>query len=56
MGDRGKQPEVNKRRQQGGGGVVVWDGIMGSNFVGSFRILEFVKLDSQNYCALHSTR
>ena len=40
----GRQPEVNKRRQQGGGGVMVWAEIMGSNVVSPFRILESLKL------------
>ena len=48
----GRQPEVNKRRQQGGEGTMVWAGIMGSNVVGSFRILESVKIDWKNYFAL----
>ena len=37
------------RRQQGGGGVMFWAGIVGSTIVGPFIVEEGVKLNSQNY-------
>ena len=37
------------RRQQGGGGVMFWAGIMGDTLLGPFRVPEGVKLTSQAY-------
>jgi hypothetical protein len=38
------------RRQQGGGGVMIWGGIIGNAFIGPFRIPEGLKLFSATYC------
>lgn len=38
------------RRQQGGGGIMVWAGIINSEFVGPFRVEQGVKINSENYC------
>lgn len=40
------------RRQQGGGGVMIWAGIVGSEIIGPFKVEEGVKLNSDNYCEL----
>lgn len=37
------------RRQQGGGGVMMWAGILGDRLVGPFRVPEGVKITSANY-------
>ena len=37
------------RRQQGGGGVMFWAGIMGSELVGPFKVPEGVKMTSAKY-------
>ncbi|MEM9078998.1 MAG: transposase [Bacteroidota bacterium] len=37
------------RRQQGGGGVMFWAGIIGDELVGPFRVPEGVKLTSKSY-------
>ncbi len=37
------------RRQQGGGGVIFWAGIMGRELVGPFRVPEGVKMTSAKY-------
>ena len=38
------------RRQQGGGGVMIWDGIIGDELVGPFRVPAVLKLTSVTYC------
>ena len=38
------------RWQQGGGGVMIWGGIIGDALVGPFRVPEGVKLTSITYC------
>lgn len=38
------------RRQQGGGGVMIWAGIIKNELIGPFRVAEGVKMDSANYC------
>jgi transposase len=38
------------RRQQGGGGVMFWAGIIGDDVIGPFRVPEGVKLTSTTYC------
>ena len=38
------------RRQQGGGGVMIWGGIIGNAIIGSFRVPEGLKLSSATYC------
>ena len=37
------------RRQQGGGGVMFWAGILGKDLVGPFRVPEGVKMTSAKY-------
>lgn len=39
------------KRQQGGGGIMIWAGIVHNKLVGPFRVPEGVKLNSANYCA-----
>jgi len=46
-------PGVQKfrwRRQQGGGGVMFWAGILNDKLIGPFRVPDGVKLDSKGYC------
>jgi transposase len=38
------------RRQQGGGGVMIWGGIIGNAIIGPFRVPEGLKLSSATYC------
>ncbi len=40
------------RRQQGGGGVMFWAGIIGDKVVGPYKVEKGVKLDSDGYCKL----
>ena len=48
---KGARPRLRYRRQQGGGGVMIWAGIIGSNIVGPFLVPEGVKMNSVNYCS-----
>lgn len=47
----GRQSLYRIRRQQGGGGVMIWAGIIGNEVIGPFKVEEGVKLNSVNYCA-----
>ncbi|XP_039618203.1 uncharacterized protein LOC120534678 [Polypterus senegalus] len=47
---KGQRAPVRLRRQQGGGGVLVWAGIVKDELVGPFRVEDGVKLNSQSYC------
>ncbi|KAJ1120314.1 hypothetical protein NDU88_008488 [Pleurodeles waltl] len=47
---KGQRAPVPLRRQQGGGGVLVWAGIIKDELVGPFRVEDGVKLNSQSYC------
>ena len=47
---KGHNAPVRLRRQQGGGGVMVWAGIINKEVVGPFRVAEGVKINSENYC------
>ena len=47
---RGDQCPTRIRRQQGGGGIMLWVGIVGGELVGPFRVQEGVKLTSHTYC------
>ena len=38
------------RRQQGGGGVLVWAGIIKDELVGPFRVEDVLKSNFQTYC------
>ena len=49
---KGQGAPVRLRRQQGGGGVLVWAGIIKDELVGPFRIEDGVKLNSQSYCQI----
>ena len=40
------------RRQQGGGGVMFWAGIIGDKVIGPYKVESGVKLDSDGYCKL----
>jgi transposase len=42
------------RRHQGGGGVMVWAGIINNEIVGPIMVREGVKINSANYCQLLS--
>ena len=41
------------RRQQGGGGVMLWAGIIGNELVGPFRVPDGVKLTAAAYIDFH---
>ena len=47
----GRQSLYRIRRQQGGGGVMIWAGIIGNEVIGPFKVEEGVKLNTVNYCA-----
>ena len=44
----GDQAPVRRRRPQGGGGVMIWAGIIGDELIG--RVPQGVKLSSATYC------
>lgn len=48
----GQQRHTRFRRQQGGGGVMIWAGIIGDELVGPVRVPEGVKITSAAYCQL----
>ena len=48
----GQDTKVRFRRQQGGGGVMFWAGIVGDELVGPVKVPEGVKVDSEAYCNL----
>ena len=43
------------RRQQGGGGVMIWAGIIGDELVGPFRVPDGLKLTAATYCEFLKT-
>ena len=47
---KGANPHLWYKRQQGGGGVMIWVGIFGSDIAGSFLVPDGVKMNSVNYC------
>ena len=47
----GRQSLYRIRCQQGGGGVMIWAGVIGNEVIGPFKVEEGVKLNSVNYCA-----
>jgi len=51
FGDEGHR---RLRRQQGGGGIMIWAGIIGDKLVGPIRVPEGVKVTSATYCDLLS--
>ncbi|KAI3351297.1 hypothetical protein L3Q82_005846 [Scortum barcoo] len=46
----GHRAPLRLRRQQGGGGVLVWAGIIKDELVGPFRVEDGLRLNSQTYC------
>ncbi|KAK7130479.1 hypothetical protein R3I93_019969 [Phoxinus phoxinus] len=46
----GHRAPLRLRRQQGGGGVMVWAGIIKDELVGPFRVQDGLKMNSQTYC------
>ena len=44
-------PRLRYKRQQGGGGVMIWAGIIGDKIVGPFLVPDRLKMNSGNYCA-----
>ncbi|CAJ0951401.1 unnamed protein product [Ranitomeya imitator] len=47
---KGQRAPLRLRRQQGGGGVLVWAGFNKDELVGPFQVEDGVKLNSQTYC------
>ena len=47
----GTTPQSKIRRQQGGGGVMIWAGIINDQVVGPFRVPDGVKMKAQSYVA-----
>ncbi|CAJ0939203.1 unnamed protein product [Ranitomeya imitator] len=47
---KGRELHSDSRRQQFGGGVLVWAGIIKDKLVGPFRVEDGVNLNSQTYC------
>ena len=45
----GATPQRSIRRQQGGGGVMIWAGIINDAIVGPFAVPDGVKMDAQSY-------
>ena len=39
------------RRQQGGGSIMIWGGIVKNRFIEPFKVEKGVKMNSQNYTA-----
>ena len=39
------------RRQQGGGGVLIWGGLIGNAIIGPFHVPEGLKLSLATYCS-----
>ena len=46
----GEQAPTRLRCQQGGGGVMIWAGIIGDELIGPVHVPEGVKLISDTYC------
>ena len=44
-------PRLRYKRQQGGGGMMIWAGIIGDEIVGPFLVPDGLKMNSGNYCA-----
>lgn len=47
----GRQSSYRIKRQQMGGGVMIWAGIIGEEIIGPYKVEEGVKMNSANYCA-----
>jgi transposase len=48
----GHPQQTRIRRQQGGGGVMFWAGIVGNTLIGPFKVPQGVKLNAERYCEL----
>lgn len=46
----GTEAPTRIRRQQGGGGVMIWAGVIDEELVGPFRVPDGVKMNSEAYC------
>ena len=51
----GRQSCNRMRRQQGGGGVMFWAGLLANTIIGPFRVQQGVKMNSENYCNFLTT-
>ena len=51
----GATPQSKIRRQQGGGGVMIWAGINTDAIVGPFAVLDGVKMNAQSYAEFLKT-
>lgn len=47
-----REPPSRMRRQQGGGGIMIWAGIVNDKVIGPFKVDDGVKLNSASYCQL----
>ena len=47
----GERPSEILRRQQGGGGIMIWAGIVNDRIIGPFKVDDGVKMNSANYTA-----
>ena len=50
MGLRGRESKHFVKRQQGGGLIMIWAGIIGFELVGAFRVEDGLKMNSKTYC------
>ena len=48
----GTKPQSKIRQQQGGGGVMIWAGIINNQIVGPFRVPDGVKMCAKSYVDL----
>lgn len=46
----GQRVKQRLRRQQGGGGLMIWAGIIDNKIIGPFRLPNGIKINSHNYC------
>lgn len=49
VADRHHTP-IRLKRQQGGGGIIIWAGINNSELVGPIRMEDGLKMNPRNYC------
>ena len=49
---KGREPLTRVKRQNNGGGLMIWAGIVGSTLIGPFRIPQGVKINRLVYCQL----
>ena len=48
---KGSNLRLRYKRQQGGGGIMIWAGIIGNQVVGPFLVPDGLKMNSGNYCS-----